>query len=198
MENLQDATALRAALDVLAGPEHAQGHAVEHDDQHADVLEPRGAGAELRVRVAVKEPQVAPSATPQTPQGSQNLPIPCPAHQLGSEEQIPIPASGHRYQPLVYSRTPDRGAGPDTAPPPGSLNRGQAHHCCPAGTVPQMPTNCYGCHKGSLKDPLRGPARVPPVTPEDALTTATGKRDANFSPAQCLGPGDLQSYCEPG
>ena len=86
----------------------------------------------------------------------------------------------------------------DTAPPPGSLNRGQAHHCCPAGTVPQMPTNCYGCHKGSLKDPLRGPARVPPVTPEDALTTATGKRDANFSPAQCLGPGDLQSYCEPG
>lgn len=29
------------------------------------------------------------------------------------------------------------------------------------------------------------------MTPEVALTTTTGKRDGNFSPAQCLGPEDL-------
>lgn len=37
---LQDGAALRLALHVLAGLEHAQGDAVQEDDQHADVLEP--------------------------------------------------------------------------------------------------------------------------------------------------------------
>lgn len=37
---LQDGAPLRLALHVLAGLEHAQGDAVQEDDQHADVLEP--------------------------------------------------------------------------------------------------------------------------------------------------------------
>lgn len=44
---LQDGAALRLALHVLAGLEHAQGDAVQEDDQHADVLEP-GEGRALR------------------------------------------------------------------------------------------------------------------------------------------------------
>lgn len=50
--HLQDAAALRAALHVFTGSEHAQGHAVEHDDQHTDVLEPRG--SVLRIRAEGK------------------------------------------------------------------------------------------------------------------------------------------------
>lgn len=37
---LQDGAPLRLALHVLAGLEHAQGDAVQKDDQHADVLKP--------------------------------------------------------------------------------------------------------------------------------------------------------------
>lgn len=44
---LQDAATFGAALNILTGPEHAQCHAVQHDDQHADVLEPP-AGCVLR------------------------------------------------------------------------------------------------------------------------------------------------------
>lgn len=37
---LQDGAPLRLALHILTGLEHAQGDAVQEDDQHADVLEP--------------------------------------------------------------------------------------------------------------------------------------------------------------
>lgn len=37
---LQDGASLRLALHILAGLEHAQGDAVQEDDQHADVLKP--------------------------------------------------------------------------------------------------------------------------------------------------------------
>lgn len=44
---LQDAATFRAAFNILTRPEHAQCHAVQHDDQHANVLEPP-AGCVLR------------------------------------------------------------------------------------------------------------------------------------------------------
>lgn len=37
---LQDGASLRLALHILTGLEHAQGDAVQEDDQHADMLEP--------------------------------------------------------------------------------------------------------------------------------------------------------------
>lgn len=39
--DLQDAAPLRLTGDVFAGLEHPQRHAVEQDDQHGHVLEPR-------------------------------------------------------------------------------------------------------------------------------------------------------------
>lgn len=60
LAHLQDAAALRAAVQVLTGPEHAQGHAVEQDDQHADMLEPRAGG--LRVT-----PPMGPTLGPAQP-----------------------------------------------------------------------------------------------------------------------------------
>lgn len=37
---LEDDTPFRLALDVLAGPKHAQGDTVQKYNQHADMLEP--------------------------------------------------------------------------------------------------------------------------------------------------------------
>lgn len=62
---LQDAASFRAALNILTGPEHAQCHAVQHDNQHANVLEPP-AGCSLRAVQHISSPCLLPGALPLT------------------------------------------------------------------------------------------------------------------------------------
>lgn len=137
--HLQDAAALRLALDVLTGPEHAQGHAVEHDDQHADVLEPRGASGRVKDqcrRLRHGHRGAARGAGPWDP--------PPAPRQLGLERQSRDP--GHCVQ---HQHTPT------WAPGQGPENR------LPTTPVPQLrpdtrgaisqalsslgPNTCYGC-----------------------------------------------------
>lgn len=46
--DLEDAAPLQLAGDVFAGLEHPQSHAVQQDDQHGHVLEPRGGGGAVK------------------------------------------------------------------------------------------------------------------------------------------------------
>lgn len=96
------------------GAEHAQGRAVEHDDQHAGVRRTRVGDAGLKSTSAVRQPRAQrpsiPSATGPHPQKS-----PRGARPIDFAMRTrPNTSLWTRCQPLVYSRT----CGPVWTPPP--------------------------------------------------------------------------------